>query len=278
MATQVKPCARAACLPQPRAGAMAPGVEQAAASTDSASAFVRHCKGCVRKVPAANCAATSPHGSQPRPSFQQDHRGLGTVRAPQLLQEQQAGIGHTGVAPSNDGLASLRQPGLAESAQPSGGLQQGMARRHDSHQGFVAHLLEAFPPLQGGALEHQRAPGTLRAQHAPSLGLRDREYTCRSIDQQGDRWPRAGPAARFSTPTAARREGPVAAVTMLRGDHWWLPSRMAAACRAGEGHGHHEEDRADGQPAAPGDEAVSTTDMPVCRHGCYPWWWASTRC
>jgi hypothetical protein len=50
---------------------------------------------------------------------------------------------------------------------------------------------------------------------------------------------------------------------MLRGDLWWLPSRMAATCRASNGHCLHEEDRVDGQPAAPTDEAVSTTDMPV---------------
>ncbi|WP_189688717.1 GntP family permease [Pseudorhodoferax aquiterrae] len=58
---------------------------------------------------------------------------------------------------------------------------------------------------------------------------------------------------------AAPGLGLIAAAIMLSGGLWWLQSRVAAARRAGEGYGEHEDEQA----TAPADAAISTADMPV---------------
>ncbi|RCW68132.1 GntP family permease [Pseudorhodoferax soli] len=58
---------------------------------------------------------------------------------------------------------------------------------------------------------------------------------------------------------AAPGLGVIAAAIMLGGGLWWLQSRVAAARRAGEGYGKHEDDGA----TVPAGEAISTAEMPV---------------
>ena len=81
----------------------------------------------------------------------------------------EARIGLPQVAPGHDDLARAGQVFLAQACRARtrrARRQQRMLRRDDGHQGFAAHLLEVFPPVQAGKL---RALGVTSAKRSATL-------------------------------------------------------------------------------------------------------------